>query len=160
VADLDIAIRLNGKEGRYYEGRGIYSMYLKDYNGSVADYEVALSMVPAEFKQSLMKNMEMAKHELFIAEAAHYEERLRLNTITADTYIGMGITKAKQHNYQGAIADYDRAIQLEPANAYAYHYRGVAKFLCGFIPNGCGDFRKALEYGYGSAQEDLKKYCK
>ena len=46
---------------------------------------------------------------------------------SSKTYIDRGKAKADKGEYFEAISDYDMAIQLEPANAKSYHYRGEAK---------------------------------
>ena len=47
--------------------------------------------------------------------------------ISADTYFRRGNDKTRMENYQGAIADYTRAIRLKPDDANAYYNRGNAK---------------------------------
>jgi tetratricopeptide (TPR) repeat protein len=45
----------------------------------------------------------------------------------ADDYIALGVQKYKKQDIQGALADYNRAIQLNPNSAVAYNYRGLLK---------------------------------
>jgi tetratricopeptide (TPR) repeat protein/V8-like Glu-specific endopeptidase len=44
-----------------------------------------------------------------------------------DDLLVSGLSKLQSRNFSGAIADFDRAIQLEPKRASAYQYRGKAK---------------------------------
>jgi tetratricopeptide (TPR) repeat protein len=46
---------------------------------------------------------------------------------TATNYISSAIEKYKRQDYQGALADINRAIQIDPKNAQAYDVRGVFK---------------------------------
>ena len=51
--------------------------------------------------------------------------------------------------YQGdtkrGIADYDKALQYDPADAYSWNNRGHAKMRLGNKAGAIADFRKALE---------------
>jgi tetratricopeptide (TPR) repeat protein len=44
-----------------------------------------------------------------------------------DDLLVSGLSKLQSRNFTGAIADFDRAIQLEPTRATAYQYRGKAR---------------------------------
>ncbi len=74
---------------------------------------------------------------------AAIEETRRLNV--TDACYKRGIVRFKQKNYRGAIADFDRAIALNPELAEAYYYRG---FACGKLEEyklAIDDFNRALE---------------
>ena len=46
---------------------------------------------------------------------------------TANEYNKMGVSKAKLEDYRGAIADYTKAIEIDPNYADAYLNIGLAK---------------------------------
>ena len=52
-------------------------------------------------------------------------------------YFNQGITKMGQGDYDGAIADFDHAIELDPSHVSAYYNRGEAK-------RGKGDYESAI----------------
>jgi tetratricopeptide (TPR) repeat protein/V8-like Glu-specific endopeptidase len=49
------------------------------------------------------------------------------STRPVDDLLVSGLFKLQNRNFSGAIADFDRAIQLEPTRATAYQYRGKAR---------------------------------
>ena len=55
-----------------------------------------------------------------------------------------GDLKARQGQYEGAIADYDRAIHLDPRNARAYLHRSLAKSGLGRHDEALADLDEAL----------------
>jgi tetratricopeptide (TPR) repeat protein len=71
----------------------------------------------------------------------------------ADDYVAAAAQKYGNRDYRGALADYDRAIQLTPNNAIAYNYRGVLKEKIQDIQGGLADYNRAiqLDANYGEA---------
>ena len=49
------------------------------------------------------------------AEIDDYTRNIQINPYSAESYYGRGNAKSKVHDTSGAIADYTRAIQLDPA---------------------------------------------
>ena len=47
----------------------------------------------------------------------------------AEKYFKLGKQKYNKKDYQGAIADYDKAIELNPKDARAYNNRGKQKMI-------------------------------
>ena len=66
-------------------------------------------------------------------------------------YIKLGIAKAAKGDVQGAIAELDRAIEVDPGNAVAYANRGAAKILAGNPQGAIADLDKAIEINPGDA---------
>jgi len=60
----------------------------------------------------------------------------------------------------GAVADYTKAIEIDPKFAKAYCNRGQCKILLGQKDSACVDFSKAGVLGYTEAYEAISEYCK
>jgi tetratricopeptide (TPR) repeat protein len=78
---------------------------------------------------------------------------------SAEGYNNRGISKHDLQDYRGAIADYSKAIELDPNDAGAYINRGVSKISLGQKDSGCLDFSKAGELGAERAYEAIKELC-
>lgn len=61
----------------------------------------------------------------------------KVSQVKADDYLKQGITLHNQGDYQGAIAAYNQAIEVEPNNANAYISRGNTR-------RKLGDYQKAI----------------
>ncbi len=71
----------------------------------------------------------------------------------ADDYVAAAAQKYGNRDYRGALADYDRAIELKPKDAIAYNYRGVLKVKIQDFDGGLADYNRAiqLDANYGEA---------
>lgn len=61
-------------------------------------------------------------------------------------------------NYEEAIADYTRALRIDPDYADAHVNRGIAKEILGLAY--CVDYKTACELGNGKACEWYSEQCK
>ena len=64
---------------------------------------------------------------------------------TAKFYYKQGIEKIKLGDYRGAIADYNKAIELNPDDAAFYFNRGSATNKLGDYQGAIADYTKAIE---------------
>jgi tetratricopeptide (TPR) repeat protein len=64
---------------------------------------------------------------------------------SANEYYNRGISKDDLQYYLGAIADFNKAIELNPNNANSYYYRGNAKLKLEDYRGSIPDFNKSIE---------------
>lgn len=74
-------------------------------------------------------------------------------------YNDSGLAKFRLKDYRGAIADYSKAIELNPSFADAYFNRGITKISSGQKDKGCLDLSKAGELGDGEAYKAIRAPC-
>jgi len=60
-------------------------------------------------------------------------------------YVGRGLARAYNRDYERAIADYDTALRLGPALPAVYVLRGAARGMNGSLPDAMKDFEQALQ---------------
>jgi tetratricopeptide (TPR) repeat protein len=77
----------------------------------------------------------------------------------AKAYLKSGIEKDKLKDYTGAIADYSKALGIDPGYAEAYCKRGLSEIESGQHSTGCNDLKKAAELGFNKANEAIKEKC-
>src|SRR5215468_2684176 len=66
------------------------------------------------------------------------------NVQYAATYIDRGLAKQKKGDLDGAMADYNKAIELNPKSATAYNNRGAIRSTKGDLNGALGDFNQAI----------------
>jgi tetratricopeptide (TPR) repeat protein len=64
-----------------------------------------------------------------------------------------------KNDNKGGLADYDKALQYDPADVFSWNNRGQAKMRLGDEPGAIADFKKALELqpGLRTAQQSLRE---
>ena len=72
-------------------------------------------------------------------------------------YINRGIAKFNLLDFNGAIADYIKSIELNPSHAPTYYNRGIAKVNLGEFYDAILDFNKAIELNPNHAQAYLNR---
>ena len=75
------------------------------------------------------------------------------------TYYNSGLAKGRSGNYQGAIADFNKAIAINPQNPTAPSNRGITKELIDDLTGACADWRKASSLGVQEAAGWVKDQC-
>ena len=66
------------------------------------------------------------------------------NPLATNSY-DSGIEKYEQGNYQGAISDWSKAIEINPQDAIAYYNRGLAKGDLEDYQGAISDYDKVIE---------------
>ena len=74
-------------------------------------------------------------------------------------YYNRGNAKYDLEDYYGAIADYSKAIEINPREAFIFKNRGIAKELIGDMKGACADWRKASSLGFKDAQKWVRNQC-
>lgn len=60
----------------------------------------------------------------------------------AEAHYQLGLVQAKQQNWQGAAASFDRAAEIDPSLAYAYYYSGLMHYRANRLD------RMAIQFEY------------
>ncbi len=84
-----------------------------------------------------------------------------------DAYNSRGVSKANLKDYNGAMLDYNKAIQLDPKNSFPYINRGISKSSLKDYRGAITDYNKAIQlnpmdftafHNRGNAKGKLRDY--
>jgi Tfp pilus assembly protein PilF len=70
---------------------------------------------------------------------------VRTQPSNARAYSNRGLTKFEKGDFDGALADYNRSVELSPASFQPYINRGIVKNKVGDENGSNSDFSKAIE---------------
>jgi tetratricopeptide (TPR) repeat protein len=80
-----------------------------------------------------------------IDELEGVEKAIRANPNDAEAYMHRGLIRShSQEDFQGAIEDFSRVIQLDRDHAEAYNYRGTAYFWLNQYQQALADYNQAI----------------
>jgi tetratricopeptide (TPR) repeat protein len=156
-AGNDVAAALRLGEAKYAE---------KDYRGAIAVFTAVIESEPGNARAFLLRGgarTEIGDAEGSIADHSRasqldpgngqiYKELIELTRSLMGApreeteYYHRGNRKFDLEDFHGAIADYTRALKLDPGDGEAYYNRGLAKLRVGAYRSGAvEDFTKAIQ---------------
>ncbi|MGH7984491.1 MAG: tetratricopeptide repeat protein [Candidatus Udaeobacter sp.] len=156
IADYTRAIELGSTNPAAYNNRGNARSDNNDPDGAIADYTRAIELKPdyarAYYNRAVTKqgkgDAAEAKADFKTAEKLDPELRERKNTsaaATAEDFFSSAGAKKAAGDLDGAIADYTRAIRLNPRETAAYNNRGLAKEGKGDLNGAIADYGRAIQ---------------
>jgi tetratricopeptide (TPR) repeat protein len=139
VADLTEAIALDEQLASAYLNRGGALMMLGRHDEAAADYALAVRLQPRLAKAYSSPS---AIPELLRITARPVHDDLAVRQVPAPgrSFCDRGDVRRAAGDWEGAIAEYTRAIEADPAFAEALALRGWAK-LCGGVSGAVDDVR-------------------
>jgi len=78
---------------------------------------------------------------------------------TAEEYFNSGSDKHNLKDYNGAISDYNKAIEINPNLAVAYYNRAISKYFTNDLTGACEDAKKSASLG-NDASKVIEMVCK
>jgi tetratricopeptide (TPR) repeat protein len=154
IAVFDRAIALDPQCVDAYCGRGNARRFLGDYPGSWEDFDRAIALDPdlgvAYIGRGLGTCFGSPSTTNPTADFEHGKSLLA-NPTTAIEYVMRGTAQAQLGDADGAIADYDRAIEIDPRLLLAYNNRGNLRQYLGNMAGAIADFSQVLKIDSQSA---------
>src|SRR6266851_9100260 len=125
----------------YYQ-HGINNFERGDLDGALEDYTRAIEISSRLFPAKRSPSRTPSSANAFDSAAA---DRITfIDPFTARAYTNRGVVLLRKGDVDGAISDFDRAIEINSGLAEAYLDRGVARRTKGDLKGARADFDRAL----------------
>lgn len=162
LQDLEQALALSPDDAHSLLRRAEIKARLGAEISAMADLERVLHVRPtgpaAEHALLQLGHFAMGRNDL-VAAKAHYDRIIEIAPYNAYGWCDRGITQAAMHQDDEALADLDRAIELDPELDQAHVQRALVLLRMDRKQLACEALHAALELGNTSVEEMLLIYC-
>tara|TARA_B100000787_G_C16094953_1_gene250706 strand:+ start:203 stop:724 length:522 start_codon:yes stop_codon:yes gene_type:complete len=143
-----------------YFDRGNSKYELKNYRGARVDYTKAIELDSNYVKAYYYRGNVNANLDSYYRAVYDYTKFIELHSYyQTAAYFNSGNLKRKLKDNSGAIADYTRAIAINPIKINAYYNRGISNEMIGEMDAACIDWRKAAKLGHKNSAKRVKDQC-
>lgn len=143
LASLTEAIRLDPSSAEAYLLRGIVWFYLDENDLALGDFQM-VSGPGADPRFLFWSGLVHAKKGDFFEAINSYSEVLRANSNHHLARINRGLAYLQIDEGEKAITEFNHLILLDPQNAQAFYYRGLAYELSMLETEAISSYRRAL----------------
>jgi tetratricopeptide (TPR) repeat protein len=130
------------------------------YREAIECFDRALELEP-DYEQALVARGSV------LLNAGRYEDAYRdlsraveIDPKDTAAYYIRGLVYEQVNNYENAAADYTAALTIEPDNVDCLFRRGLSLREIGRTDEAIADFRRACEFGYGYACDEMNAMLK
>ncbi len=127
----------------HYE-RGAKRFQKGDLDGAIEEFTKAISISSHLDSDQLTRSKVAPGANDFAASAGEAREITAIDPFTANAYTSRGLARYRKGDVDGAIADYELAIQINPGLAAAYLNRGNARYAKGDRDGALADWNRTL----------------
>ncbi|MGB0522044.1 MAG: tetratricopeptide repeat protein [Flammeovirgaceae bacterium] len=162
------ALVLDTVNSHYFANRGHTHYALGNWKFAMADYRKANQVAPKGTHETYFQMAEILhkQWQQYKKALPNYQKAIELiheNGMVLDLprcHFSRATCYLKLKQYENAIADFSKTIEMRPNHFGAYANRGMARYNTNDQDGACQDWRKAVELGYEAAQSYVTSYCK
>ncbi|MGB3218650.1 MAG: tetratricopeptide repeat protein [Anaerolineae bacterium] len=146
ILDYDKAIQLDSNLAEAYFNRGLSYQELGYLDKALSDFDKAIEHAPELFFDiETTPDLDNGYRQLQILE--YNSNPIHFGVDLPLTYVCRGLVHFQKSNFEQALSDFDKAIQLDPYLSKAYYYRGITSLAQGNIDDAIRKFEIVVELG-------------
>ena len=152
-------IAINNTNSNYYANRGDCFRNLGDLDKAFADYDKTIKLDTTNYLAIYQRGKIRMKKQDITSAIEDYNKALSIKE-DDDIYVARGIANGIMIDYQKSIADFDKALEINPQNADAYYNRALSKKFSGIEYgefNICKDLYEATKLNHRDAIQLLEE---
>ncbi len=163
LRDLNEIIRIlpeNKMDYNLYKMRAITKFELKDYKGSVTDWNVYIDAMPKEEEALIQRAAAKINCNDFTSAIVDLDDAIKINPKNHISYCYRGLAKGSNKAIVEGLKDLDYSIKLKFDYSTAYINRAALKMAAKDKRGACEDLQKADSLGNERAPQLFNSYCK
>ena len=129
--DCSICIEYNPFIIGAYHVRGVARQNLGDNLGAIADYNKALEYMPEDKTFLLNKAIAQAEEKQFASADSTYSKLIELHPGYYNAYMSRSQYRIQNADTLGALADVERALEIDKYTSYGYAQRAMITYMLG-----------------------------
>ena len=139
---LSDSLRQGDESWQIYFKRGVVLSLIRQYTSSIASYTTAIDHDPTNPFLYINRSTTQSEMIDFVSSLDNGQQRI---TIDNDPVNRLKNQSNRVYNYDDAIGDLNRAIELLPDFAYAYYNRANLYCLSGMLSEALEDYTHAID---------------
>lgn len=143
-----------------YKMRATTKFEMKDFKGSVTDWNVYIDAVPAEEEALIGRAAAKINSNDFTGAIVDLDEAIKINPKNHVSYCFRGVAKGSNKAIVEGLKDLDYSIKLKFDYSVAYINRAALKMAAKDKRGACEDLQKADSLGNERAPQLFNSYCK
>lgn len=144
--DCSICIEYNPFIIGAYHVRGVARQNLGDNLGAIEDYNKALEYMPEDKTFLLNKAIAQAEEKQFAAADSTYSKLIEIHPGYYNAYMSRSQYRIQNADTLGALADVERALEIDKYTSYGYAQRAMITFMLGqYKGKALSDMDKAIK---------------
>ncbi len=151
IKDYQEAIKIDPGLADAWYGKAICESILGKYDEALKDFNKAAELDPSNkdviFNRAYYVKQKTGDYKGAIEDYNLFINRFKQND-DAFAYNNMGFCKYKLNDFEAALSDINRSIELNPNNPMAFKNRALVYFALNNKENACSDLHKSLELGF------------
>ncbi|BAQ64300.1 tetratricopeptide repeat protein [Geminocystis sp. NIES-3709] len=144
--DYNMAIKLDSKFERAFQGRGHTLVRLGDYRNGIKDLTQVLKLNPQNPLAYHDRGLAMFRQGDERGARKDYDRAIKLKPDFSQAYNDRGFLQYLLGNTNQALLDYEQAIKYQPDYADAYYNRGNIYSDLGQFEEAIADYTEAIRY--------------
>ncbi len=147
IIDFNKAIEISPLYYNAYISRGVAKMKINDFKGAINDCNKAISMNENSYSLFFSRGSVYEEAGNIKDALRDYNYSIKLNSDNnSDAYFYRGSLKGQRMgDLQGALIDFNKAIQIDPNDKVYYLNRGIVYSLLNNYSKTLEDYNKAIE---------------
>ena len=129
--DCSICIEYNPFIIGAYHVRGVARQNLGDNLGAIEDYNKALEYMPEDKTFLLNKAIAQAEEKQFVEADSTYSKLIEIHPGYYNAYMSRSQYRIQNADTLGALADVERALEIDKYTSYGYAQRSMITFMLG-----------------------------